>query len=130
MKPGTKSNREFRNNLQKGDLDHWVTLLTEARPAGVKPKVLLLEAYVGVLHIPLRESPLLENPTEKGPQMSSLQRRITAVIDTTANLITQLRELDRLREQVRKAEEFSHLAEQELRDADMLQVRSTRCRNI
>jgi hypothetical protein len=50
--------------------------------------------------------------------MSSLQRRITAVIDTTANLITQLRELDRLREQVRKAEKFSHLAEQELRDAD------------
>jgi hypothetical protein len=35
--------------------------------------------------------------------MSSLQRRIAAVTDTTANLITQLRELDQLREQVRKA---------------------------
>jgi hypothetical protein len=38
-----------------------------------------------------------------GSQMSSLQRRIAAVTDTTANLIAQLRELDRLREQVRKA---------------------------
>jgi hypothetical protein len=36
--------------------------------------------------------------------MSSLQRRIAAVTDTTANLIAQLRELDRLREQVRKAQ--------------------------
>ena len=36
----------------------------------------------------------------------------------TANLITQLRELDLLREQVRKAEEFYPLAEQEFRDAD------------
>jgi hypothetical protein len=53
-----------------------------------------------------------------GPQMSFLQRRLAAFIDTTANLITQLRELDLLREQVRKAEEFYHLAEQELRDAD------------
>src|SRR5712672_474222 len=35
--------------------------------------------------------------------MSSLQQRIAAVTDTTANLIAQLRELDRLREQVRKA---------------------------
>jgi hypothetical protein len=35
--------------------------------------------------------------------MSSLQRRIAAVTDTTANLIAQLRELDRLREEVRKA---------------------------
>ena len=35
--------------------------------------------------------------------MSSLQRRIAAVTDTTANLIAQLRELDRLRTQVRKA---------------------------
>ncbi len=35
--------------------------------------------------------------------MSSLQRRLAAVADTTANLIAQLRELDRLREQVRKA---------------------------
>ena len=50
--------------------------------------------------------------------MSSLQRRIAVVIDTTANLVTQLRELDLLREQVRKAEELYHLAEQELRDAD------------
>ena len=38
-----------------------------------------------------------------GSQMSSLQRRIAAVTDTTANLVAQLRELDRLREQVRKA---------------------------
>jgi hypothetical protein len=35
--------------------------------------------------------------------MSSLQRRIAAITDTTAHLITQLRELDQLREQVRKA---------------------------
>jgi hypothetical protein len=35
--------------------------------------------------------------------MSSLQRRIAAITDTTADLIAQLRELDRLREQVRKA---------------------------
>jgi hypothetical protein len=50
--------------------------------------------------------------------MRSLQQLIAAFIDTTANLITQLRELDLLREQVRKAEELYHLAEQELRDAD------------
>jgi hypothetical protein len=35
--------------------------------------------------------------------MSSLQR-LAAVTDTTANLIAQLRELEGLREQVRKAE--------------------------
>jgi len=35
--------------------------------------------------------------------MSSLQRRIAAVTDTTANLIAQLRELDQLRDQVTKA---------------------------
>jgi len=35
--------------------------------------------------------------------MSSLQQRIAAVTDTTANLIAQLRELDQLRDQVRKA---------------------------
>jgi hypothetical protein len=35
--------------------------------------------------------------------MGSLQRRLAAVAGTTANLIAQLRELDRLREQVRKA---------------------------
>ena len=50
--------------------------------------------------------------------MSSLQRRIAVVIDTNANLITQLSELDLLREQVRKAEELYHLAKQEFRDAD------------
>jgi hypothetical protein len=43
----------------------------------------------------------MENPTEKGPQMSSLQQLIATFTDTTANLITQLRELDLLREQVR-----------------------------
>ena len=73
---------------------------------------------VGVLHIALQESPLWKIRLKKGPQMSSLQRRIAVVIDTTANLVTQLRELDLLREQVRKAEELYHLAEQELRDAD------------
>ena len=73
---------------------------------------------VGVLHIPLQESPLWKIRLKKGPQMSSLQQRIAAFTDMTANLITQLCELDRLREQVRKAEEFYHLAEQELRDAD------------
>ena len=73
---------------------------------------------VGVLHIPLQESPLWKIRLKKGPQMSSLQQRIAAFTDMTANLITQLCELDRLREQVRKAEELYHLAEQELRDAD------------
>jgi hypothetical protein len=38
-----------------------------------------------------------------GVLMSALQR-LAAVIDTTANLITQLRELEGLRERVRKAE--------------------------
>jgi hypothetical protein len=73
---------------------------------------------VGVLHIPLQESTLWKIRLKKGPQMSSLQQRIAAFADMTANLITQLRELDLLREQVRKAEELYHLAEQELRDAD------------
>ena len=73
---------------------------------------------VGVLHIPLQESTLWKIRLKKGPQMSSLQQRIAAFTDMTANLITQLRELDLLREQVRKAEELYHLAEQELRDAD------------
>ena len=35
--------------------------------------------------------------------MSSLQQRIAAVTHATANLIAQLRELDRLRERVSKA---------------------------
>jgi len=70
------------------------------------------------LHISLQESPLWKTRLKKGPQMRSLQQLIAAFTDTTANLITQLRELDLLREQVRKAEELYHLAEQELRDAD------------
>ena len=73
---------------------------------------------VGVLHIPLQESTLWKIRLKKGPQMSSLQQRIAAFTDMTANLITLLCELDRLREQVSKAEELYHLAEQELRDAD------------
>ncbi len=36
--------------------------------------------------------------------MSSLQRYIAAVTDETSGLVAQLRELERLREQVRKAE--------------------------
>jgi len=36
--------------------------------------------------------------------MSSLQQRLAAITHTTANLIVQLRELDRLRERVRKAQ--------------------------
>ena len=36
--------------------------------------------------------------------MSSLQQRIAAVADETSGLVAQLRELERLREQVRKAE--------------------------
>jgi hypothetical protein len=36
--------------------------------------------------------------------MSPLQWRLEAVTDTTANLIAQLRELEGLRERVRKAE--------------------------
>jgi hypothetical protein len=39
--------------------------------------------------------------------MSSLQRRIAALTHSTADLIAQLRELDRLREQVRKAQLIS-----------------------
>lgn len=35
--------------------------------------------------------------------MSPLQQRIATVSDTTANLVAQLRELERLREQVRRA---------------------------
>jgi hypothetical protein len=35
--------------------------------------------------------------------MGALQRRIATVSDMTANLIAELRELDRLREQVREA---------------------------
>jgi hypothetical protein len=41
---------------------------------------------------------------------------MAVLIDTTANLVTQLRELDLLAEQIRKAEDLYHLAE--LRDAD------------
>jgi hypothetical protein len=70
------------------------------------------------LHISLQESPLWKTRLKKGPQMRSLQQLIATFTDTTANLFTQLRELDLLREQVRKAEELYHLAEQELRDAD------------
>ena len=57
--------------------------------------------------------------------MSSLHRRIAIVIDTTANLVALLRELDLLREQVRKAEELYHLAKQELRDPDRSSPLST-----
>ena len=39
----------------------------------------------------------------QGFQMSSIQRRIVAVTDSTAYLVAQLRELDELREQVRRA---------------------------
>ena len=41
--------------------------------------------------------------------MISLQQRIAVITDMKANLVAQLRELDRLREQVRKAllERFS-----------------------
>ncbi len=55
---------------------------------------------------------------KRGPQMSSLQQLIAAFTDVTANLITQLQELDLLRERVSKAEEYYLRAEQELRDAD------------
>jgi hypothetical protein len=40
----------------------------------------------------------------RGFQMSNLQQRIAAATNSTANLIAQLRELDLLRERVRKAE--------------------------
>jgi hypothetical protein len=36
--------------------------------------------------------------------MRTLQERLAAIADTTANLKAQFRELDRLREHVRKAE--------------------------
>lgn len=41
--------------------------------------------------------------------MSSLQERIAACADASANLLTQLHELDELRERVRKAQLFAHL---------------------
>ena len=47
----------------------------------------------------------MENPTEKGASNEFSLATLCSFIDTTANLITQLRELDLLREQVRKAEE-------------------------
>jgi hypothetical protein len=37
--------------------------------------------------------------------MNSLQQRLAAVTDTAANLKAQLRELNRLRDQVRKAQQ-------------------------
>jgi hypothetical protein len=36
--------------------------------------------------------------------MTSLQRRISAITHETAHLVAQLRELDRLRERIRKAQ--------------------------
>ena len=45
----------------------------------------------------------LELMSTPSSQMSSIQRRISAVTDSTAHLVAQLRELDELREQVRKA---------------------------
>lgn len=51
--------------------------------------------------------------------MSSLQRRIAALTHSTADLIAQLRELDRLREQVRKAQLVSKRSTQpKRRDAN------------
>jgi hypothetical protein len=47
--------------------------------------------------------------------MSSLQERITAYADAFANLLTQLHELDELRERVRKAQLFAHLHPEALR---------------
>jgi hypothetical protein len=40
---------------------------------------------------------------ETGSQMSPLKRRIVTVTDTTANLVAQLRELEQLREQLKRA---------------------------
>jgi hypothetical protein len=40
----------------------------------------------------------------EGLKLSSIQERIATVTDSTSNLIAQLRELDRLRESVRKAQ--------------------------
>jgi len=59
--------------------------------------------------------------------MRSLQQRIAAVTDMTANLIAQLRELDRLREQVRKAELSARGSPQpKRRDGDGSILRSPR----
>jgi DNA-binding protein H-NS len=50
--------------------------------------------------------------------MSNPQRRLVAIADTTANLIAQLRELNELREQVRKAE----LSARELRSISRMKT--------
>ena len=87
--------------MQKGDLDQRVTLfsLAEAPPAGLLPKVLPEVYGWGPAHSSSRK-PAMENPTEK-----QIVRRAYE-----------------LWEQAGKPEgrdqEFYHLAEQELRDAD------------
>jgi Protein of unknown function (DUF2934) len=87
------------NNLQKGDLDDRVTLLTEARPAGLKPKG-LLEAYGwGPAHSSSRKL-AMENPSEK-----QVVRRAYELGEKTGKPDG-------------RDEEFYHLAEQELRDAN------------
>jgi hypothetical protein len=47
--------------------------------------------------------------------MGSLQERIAAYADASADLVTQLHELDELRERLRKAQLFAHLCPKALR---------------
>jgi hypothetical protein len=84
--------------LQKGDLDYRVTLLTEAGPAGLRSKVLL--EMGGVLHIFSSRKPAMENPTEQ-----QIVRRAYELWEQAGK-------------PEGRDEEFYHLAEQELRDAD------------
>jgi hypothetical protein len=47
--------------------------------------------------------------------MDSLQKRIAAYADASANLLAQLNELDELRERVKKALPFAHLRPEALK---------------
>jgi hypothetical protein len=48
--------------------------------------------------------------------MSTLQQRLAAIAETAANIKAQLRELDRLRDQVRKAQQSTHRPQKRLRN--------------
>jgi hypothetical protein len=48
--------------------------------------------------------------------MDSLQKRIAAYADASANLLAQLNELDELRERVKKAVPFAHLRPKALKE--------------
>jgi hypothetical protein len=72
--------------------------LTEARPAGLRRKIPL--EWGGVLHISSSRKPAMENPTEK------------QIVHRAYELWEQAGKPEG------RDQEFYHLAEQELRDAD------------